>query len=387
MDNGNLLLLLIVLLLGLLLGRISIKGKKSSSETDLNCSQSYIQGLNYLLANNSDKAIQLFVDLIKVDNETMETHLALGNLFRSKGEVDKAIKIHQNLIARPNLDQAQRVMALSELASDYLKAGLLDRAENLYKELLQINPKNRSALKHLLELYTMEKSWGEAREVAEILYNLKEPDSMMVLNHCYCEMAELQIKQGNLREARSLLDKALLIDTDCIRAKLLIIDIHLRNNEETKAIKFLNQLVDKFPEQIELFIRPARELFLIRGTSSKYLQFLTEQYIKRPNAVVALQLLQGYLSTNQHEPLLSFLEQALQKSPSLNIFDFAFAYIKSRPQEMERLWPEILQQFEKIKNARHSYLCSVCGYSGHEMHWNCPSCNSWSSLKPLASTP
>jgi lipopolysaccharide biosynthesis regulator YciM len=191
MDIWIPLAIVLALLSGWLIGRLSAAGRSKSAPTEsLNCSEHYIQGLNYLLANKSDKAIELFVDLIKVDKETMETHLALGNLFRSKGEVDKAIKIHQNLVARPNLDQNQRAMALNELAEDYLKAGLLDRAENLYRELVQINRKNTTALYRLLEIYSLEKSWTEAREVAQALYDLEESGSRLVLTHCCCEMAD-----------------------------------------------------------------------------------------------------------------------------------------------------------------------------------------------------
>ncbi len=372
------------LLLGWLIGRLSNSTSKPSSTHDFNnCSESYIQGLNYLLANKSDKAIELFVDLIKVDSETMETHLALGNLFRSKGEVEHAIKIHQNLVARPNLDQNQRIMALSELAEDYLKAGLLDRAENLFKELVQINPKNAYAQRKLYELYSLEKSWAQARDAAQVLADLDEEDGRLILTHCYCEMAEAAMGMGNMREASSYLDRALQIDSHCIRALLLSIEIHIHSNHLNKARKLFKQLLDTSPQFIELYIKPARELYLQHGSAENYQKFLIEQYEKTHSAAVALELLKRYLNVDDHQTLKLFLRQALEQSPSLALIDFAFQYLKSRPEGLNDIWASLSLHFHEIKFKKTNYQCHVCGYESQNMNWNCPSCHAWSSFKPI----
>lgn len=374
------------LLLGFIIGRFSCSSRHSKSQTDSdlsNYSESYIQGLNYLLANKSDKAIQLFVDLIKIDSETIETHLALGNLFRSKGEVDRAIKIHQNLIARPNLDQNQRVMALSELAEDYLKAGLLDRAENLFKELVQINPGNLLAQRKLLELFTVEKSWKEALAVAKVLLDLGEPDSQLIVTHCHCEIAEQYLHAGNLKEARELLKKAIQIDDKCIRASLLLIDVHLKNNELTKATRLLKRLLKSTPQLIELFIKPAREIYLKAGSIEQYQSFLIGQYEKTPVTRVALELLESYQSSDKHEVLVSFLNQAIEKSASVELYDFAFRYYKNRPQKIDEIWQGLTNKFHRINSKHVAFLCNVCGYESQTMQWNCPSCKSWSSFKSV----
>jgi len=373
------------LLIGWLMGRLS-SSKKSNNQTNsdiTNCSESYIQGLNYLLANKSDKAIELFVDLIKVDKETMETHLALGHLFRSKGEVHRAIKIHQNLIARPNLDQNQRVMALSELAEDYLKAGLLDRAENLYKELVQINPGDVIAQRKLLELFSIEKSWRDALTAAKILHELGEADSQLIVTHCYCEIAEQNLEDGNLKEARETLLKAIKIDDNCIRALLLLIDVHLRNNELAKATRLLKQLIKSTPQFIELYIKPARQIYLNRGSVDQFQNFLIKQYEITPVNAVAIELLESYLSSDKHEELLAFLRRAIELSASLEVYGFAFRYLKSRPQKLDEVWRDLSSQFQRLKNSRIAFVCNVCGYESQAMHWNCPSCKTWSSFKPV----
>lgn len=380
-----LVIILVSLLIGWIYGRFSApaRNKNPHKNDPVDCTESYIQGLNYLLTNKSDKAIELFIDLIKVDKETMETHLALGNLFRSKGEVDRAIKIHQNLIARPNLDQNQRAMALTELAEDYLKAGLLDRAENLFKELVQINPNNRYAQRKLFELFSVEKSWFEAMQAAQVLYQLEDPDSRLILTQCYCEIADKFLKEGNLRDAREYLNKALEIDDHCVRALLLLVDLHLKNNDTSRASRLLNQLLKHSAHYLELYLQPAREIYLIRGSARQYQSFLIDQYNRQPNSSVALKLLESYQAGEQHEALIEFLQQSLQQSPSLELFDFALGYLKSRPQQLDQLWQDITGQFRQIKNKRLSYVCNVCGYGGQEMHWLCPSCNNWASIRPV----
>lgn len=384
MDIWFTFIIFLALFSGWLVGRLSKSKPSPPPQSDLsNCSEYYIQGLNYLLANKSDKAIELFVELVKVDKDTIETHLALGNLFRSKGEVDRAIKIHQNLIAKPNLDQNQRVMALSELAEDYQKAGLLDRAENLYKELVQINPQNAQAHRQLFQLYSLEKSWLEARDSAKVLLDLNEPDARLILSHCYCELAQQSLAGGNLRLAREQLDLALQTDSKCTRASLLLIDVHLKNNEIGKAKKLFEQILEPNAHQIELLIPAAREILLNRGSTRRYQEFLFKQYEKMPVSPLAVELLESYLAGDQHKPLLDFIKQALKQSASLDVFEFAMRYFKAYPQHLDDTWPDLTSQFKEIKNKRVAYTCNICGYGSQSMFWNCPSCKSWSSLKPV----
>ena len=372
------------LLLGWLIGRIGHgRGSQTDSEKpSLNYNQSYIKGLNYLLANQSDKAIDLFVELVKVDQETMETHLALGNLFRNKGEVDRAIKIHQNLIARPNLSQSQRIMALSELAEDYQKAGLLDRAENLYRELVQINPRNVQVYRKLFEIYSLEKSWPDAREAAEVLLELNEPDARLILTHCHCELAQQALNSSNSREARQQLNRAIEIESKCERARLLLLQLHLHDEELARAEKLFDQMQQTGIQHVELLIPPARELFRLLGSNQRYLDYLRRQYDKTPVSALAVELLSNYLAAEQHEELLEFLQSILRDRPvSLDVFGFAMRYFKHYPQRLDLAWPELSEKFIEFKNRQVAHVCQACGFGSHRFFWKCPSCQSWSTLK------
>ena len=227
MDIWLFLLVFAAVLSGWLLGRWQPFRKKEGRLVPDHISERYAKGMNYLLADDSDNAIRIFTDLIEVNHDTIEIHIALGNLFRSKGEVDRATRVHQNLLARPNLTRKQRHMAIAELASDYLKAGLLDRAEKLYREMIELKADPDKAYRHLLDLYITEKSWEEAVECAQTLFKMGEPEAAVEYSQCLCEIAAAAIESGNHRLAYKKLERALKVDADSVRAALLLIQLHL----------------------------------------------------------------------------------------------------------------------------------------------------------------
>ena len=195
--------------------------RKKSLFSDSNLSRNYFRGINHLLNEQPDKAIEVFTQMLEVNSETVETHLALGSLFRRRGEVERAIRIHQNLIARPTLDKAQRSQALCELAQDYHKAGLLDRAENLFLELTEIPAHMEQALRSLMYIYEQEKDWDKAIAVGNRLAKTEARDIEPVLAQYHCELGEHELHAGNAARARSCAKDALSIDQGCVRASIL----------------------------------------------------------------------------------------------------------------------------------------------------------------------
>ena len=254
MDLWLLSLVLLSISIGWILARWRLFRKKKTNNQVENCSDSFAQGLNYLLSDDSENAIKVFTKIIDVNPNTIEVHLSLGNLFRSKGEVDRAIKVHQNLLARPDLNRKQRNFVIEELANDYLKAGLLDRAEKLFKELIQLNNSNLVAYRHLLDLYIAAKSWDEAVDCAQVLFDRKYVDASTSLSQCLCEAAEKAVSKGNRKKARHCLMKALEVDESCVRAALLLIQWYLNVQDNSAAKKVFKRLVKKSPEYMELYI-------------------------------------------------------------------------------------------------------------------------------------
>ncbi len=383
MDIWLLSLVLVAILIGWVVGRWMSAGKIHSSNDSINYSESYVKGLNYLLSDDSQKAIETFSELIKVNADTVETHIVLGNLFRSKGEVDQAIKVHQNLLARPDLSRKQRNMAIGELANDYLKAGLLDRAEKLYKEMIQLKPDDLSPYRKLLDLYITEKSWDEAIKCAQLLYDRGDSGAAVILSQCHCELANSAMKTGNNKLVRESLAKALDIDPRCVRAALLLIEHHMNLNNVGAAKKIFRQLTRFNPEYINLYIAPAKEIYSQGREPTAYQNFLQEQYEKIPSTRLAIALIEYYASINQIEKARQFLSDVLKKSPSFEAFEFALRFLKSDSAHLSETWESLSTFLLSMQNKRTEYVCSLCGYESHAIQWNCPSCRNWSTMKPV----
>jgi lipopolysaccharide biosynthesis regulator YciM len=380
MDIWLFLLILAAILIGWLLGRWQPFNKNNEQQSDI-FSEKYARGLNYLLAEDSDNAIKIFTDLIEVNKDTIEIHIALGNLFRSKGEVDRAIKIHQNLLARPNLTRKQRHRAIAELASDYLKAGLLDRAEKLYREMIELNADPKQAYHRLLDLYITEKSWEEAVECAQVLYKMGEPEANVMYSQCLCEIASDAVDSGNNRLARNSLNKALEVDAGCVRAGLILIRLHLKTDNTATAKGIFQRLIQQRPEYMALYIEPARQIYH-SNENRVYQEFLQNQYQQHPSTRLAIALLEHYARNDEIEKARQFLSDILNKSPSFEAFEFALHFLKSNPDQLSETWETLSIFLKTLQDKKMEYICSRCGYESHAIQWLCPSCRNWASMKP-----
>ena len=382
MDIWLFLLLLTAIGIGWLLGRWRPFARRSGQPPVDEFSQRYARGLNYLLADDQDKAIEIFTDLIEVNRDTIDIHLALGNLFRSRGEVDRAIKVHQNLLARPNLTRRQRHTAIAELASDYLKAGLLDRAEKLYREMIEIDADAPQAYQRLLELYVAEKSWDEAVECAAALYRMELPEANVTYSQCLCEVAAEALQAGNHRLARRTLDRALEIKADCVRASLLLIQLHLRADETEAARRIFQRLTRDNPEFMPLYIEPARQIYQHREPGA-YQAFLQQQYDRFPSTQLAIALLEQYARNQRIEKAREFLSDILHQSPSFEAFDFALRFLRSDPDQLQETWESLSTYLKTLRDKKTEFGCAHCGYESHAIQWLCPSCRHWATMKPL----
>jgi lipopolysaccharide biosynthesis regulator YciM len=381
-DSWLFLIILAAIVIGWLLGRWQPFKKRAKNNQQDQFSVRYARGLNYLLADDSDNAIKIFTDLIEVNSDTIEIHIALGNLFRSKGEVDRAIKVHQNLLARPNLTRKQRHMAISELASDYLKAGLLDRAEKLYREMIELDADVLQAYRRLMDLYIAEKSWEEAVDCARQLYDEGDPEARVMYSQCLCEIAQQAISNGNYRRARNSLDRALEIDSDCVRAGLLLIQLHLNNDNLPAAMRIFQRLTRESPEYMALYIEPARQIYLDREPGI-YQQFLQQQYRQQQSTRLAIALLEHYARNDEIDKAREFLSNILHRSPSFEAFDFALRFLKSNPEQLGETWDTLSRFLKTMQDKKSEFVCSRCGYESHAIQWLCPSCRNWASMKPI----
>jgi pentatricopeptide repeat protein len=382
MDIWLFALVFAAVLSGWLLGRWQPFRKKEGQLVSDHLSERYARGLNYLLADDSDAAIRIFTDLIEVNHDTIEIHIALGSLFRSKGEVDRAIKVHQNLLARPNLTREQRHTAIAELAGDYLKAGLLDRAEKLYREMIELKADPDKAYRHLLDLYITEKSWEEAVECAKTLFKMGEPEAAVEYSQCLCEIAAAAIESGNHRLALKNLEHALEVDADSVRAALLLIQLHVKVDKLSAAKRLFARLVRQRPDYMVLYIEPARQIFP-QNEDPEYQQFLQQQYHQHPSTRIAMALLEHYARNDEIEKAREFLSDILHQSPSFEAFEFALRFLRSNPEQLGETWDTLSVFLKTLQDKKIEYVCSRCGYDSHAIQWLCPSCRNWASMKPV----
>src|SRR6476660_4080986 len=214
------LLLPIAALSGWVIGRRGSERTSGARVSEL--STNYFRGLNYLLNEQQDKAIEVFLKLAEINRDTVETHLALGNLFRRRGEVDRAIRVHQHLIARPNLNEDEKTVALLELGEDYMRAGLLDRAETLFTDLVAMDAHVPSALRHLISIYQHEKDWAKAIDHARRLAKIAGDSQGPVIAQFYCEQAEQARAAKNFADAHDHLIHAFESQPECVRAYIVL---------------------------------------------------------------------------------------------------------------------------------------------------------------------
>lgn len=358
--------------------------RRTSGRRELALRSTYFRGLNYLLNEQPDKAIEVFLKIAEVDSETVETHLALGNLFRRRGEVDRAIRIHQNLIARPSLDAEQRTHALLELGEDYMRAGLFDRAENLFSELIQIDAHKPSALRHLLAIYQQEKDWDKAIETAERLERASRESMSAVIAQYYCELAEEARQRGDSGAARQNLSQALARDRRCVRANIILGRMEREAGDHEAAIRSYRQVPEQDTEYIPEILEPMLASYRAMERYDEARQYL-EELMRRYDGISPVLALAGMLLERDGEQAaVAFITRHLRQRPSVRGLDYLIGLNLSRAEGPARDTLMILHDLtRKLLDGKAIYRCSNCGFGTRTMHWQCPSCKQWTTVKPI----
>ena len=342
----------------------------------------YFRGLNYLLNEEPDKAIDVFVQLLEVDSETVETHLALGSLFRRRGEVERAIRIHQNLIARPALDEEQRANALLELGMDYMRAGLYDRAENLFLELKEMNQHVRKALQNLIIIYQQERDWEACLRVSEELEPLVSESLGLARSHYYCELAEEALRRKDTEKAVRLLKKAARAEPESVRPTHLQARMAMESGECRKAIELLHAAVEQDSSYLSEVIGDLRTCHARlddRGGLRRYLEgFLDDS----ADVAVVLALTDLIMEMEGEEAASAFITEQMEQHPTIRGLLRLIELNSSLPHvKAGQILVGLKDHMERLLAELPAYQCTKCGYSANTMHWQCPSCRSWSTIR------
>jgi len=342
----------------------------------------YFRGLNYLLNEEPDKAIDVFVQLLEVDSETVETHLALGALFRRRGEVERAIRIHQNLIARPALDEEQRANALLELGMDYMRAGLYDRAENLFLELKEMNQHVRKALQNLVIIYQQERDWQACLEVTEALEPLIKEPLGLARAHYYCELAEEALRQGDRARAADLLKSAVKARPECVRSLHLQGRMAMETGDHHKAIGLLHAAAEQEPDYLAEVLPDLERCHRHLDDLAGLRRYLEDRLVQGADVAVVLALTDLILEMEGEAAASAFISTQMERHPSIRGLLRLIELNAGLPDvKAGQILVGLKDHMERLLAERPAYQCTRCGYSASTMHWQCPSCRSWSTLR------
>ncbi|WP_273761715.1 lipopolysaccharide assembly protein LapB [Aeromonas hydrophila] len=367
---------------GWYMGRRSVRQDTQKQSNQF--SRQYVAGLNYLLSDESDKAVDLFIQLLEVDSETIETHLSLGNLFRQRGEVDRAIKIHQNLVTR-QLTREQRQLALQELARDFLAAGLLDRAEALWNELCDDSDYEETALAQLLIIHQQLRDWDKAIDVAVRLQKFQGKKLAEPISHFYCEQAESALREGDKPAGLAKLKRALSVNPACARASLRLAELAMAAGEYEQASKDLLRVFEQDIDFASEAIPSLNECYQRLGRAHDLIPLLEQAVEDHAGVSVTLALAKLVEERDGLGQARALVLRQLRRHPSMKGFyqlvGFQLASAEEGPAK-ESL--ELLQQLvgEQIK-IKSTHKCRQCGFATHSLFWQCPSCRQWGSIKPI----
>jgi len=365
--------------LGWIAARIDIKHLLRESRA---LPLSYFKGLNFLLNEQPDKAIESFIEVVKVDPQTIDLHFALGNLFRRQGEIDRAIRMHQNLLDRADLPDDKRQVASFELGQDFHRAGLLDRAEELFTK-LDGSPFELQSQGFLLQIYEQEKDWQKAIAVTRRMEALAKRPYFKEIAHYYCELAQNALLRSQFDEARTGVDQALAEYKLCTRATILLGDIESQQGNHQAAINawqriesqnpaFLGLVADRLAEGYRKIGDPGQGIRVLRSYEDQYpsldlLTTLFNQILAQEGAEAATQLIKEELTRN---PTLLGLDKLLEAQ--------LMAAPADRRTDLELVKNLVGQHIKRLG----MYRCEQCGFRAKQYYWRCPGCGKWETYSP-----
>lgn len=344
----------------------------------------YFRGLNYLVNEQPDKAIDIFVRMLEVNSETVELHLTLGNLFRRRGEVDRAIRIHQNLIARPSLSRMQRSQAMLELGQDYLRAGLLDRAEGLFRELVDSEQLVKKALSHLIVIFQHEKEWRQCLEASQRLEHLGDTQQGQDQVHYFCELADEARAKGDLPGALALLKEAEQADVANARALLMQAELAMQGRNYKEAIRLFEEVEIHHPIYVAEVVEPLTQCYAELGREDEWLSYLREQYTKQSSLPLMKAIADDLSRKEGPAAAVAFVQQHLSSRPSLRGLGYLIDLRLVETGEGSTEFMQSLKQLvDPLVKDMPAYQCHRCGFSVRSLQWQCPGCRSWGAMVPF----
>ncbi|WP_313455759.1 lipopolysaccharide assembly protein LapB [Stenotrophomonas sp.] len=346
-------------------------------------SSTYFRGLNYLLNEQPDKAIELFLHIAELDKETFETQVALGHLFRRRGEVDRAIRLHQGLVNRTDLSDAQRVQALLALGEDYMKSGLLDRAETVFTELAQIDQRAPQALKHLIGIYQAERDWEKAIDNATRYEEVTGEPMGKLVGQFECELAERYRGAGKIDEARAAIARAYQADAMSVRAGIIEGRLETDSGNAEAAVRAFERAARNDPEYLPEVLQPLMQNYRKVGDLGGARAFLSEMTEHYRGIAPVLALTQLMEEQEGVAPARAYLGRQLKDRPSVRGESALIDLTLAEGADSTATLHDLKHITDQLLVRNPAYRCTRCGFGARTHHWQCPSCKEWGTVKPL----
>lgn len=344
-------------------------------------SSEYFKGLNYLLNDEQGKALEIFVKLVESNWDTIDMHFTLGKIYRKNGEMDKAIKIHQGLIARPSLPEHYRSTILLELGYDYLGAGWFDRAEGLFKEVLIQDKKSKEARHNLILIYQQEKDWFKAIDIAVDLFAETPEVVGPMVAHYYCELAELSKAKGDVSQLEIYAKKAFLYDASCVRASILLAEQAKAAGNYNAAIKLFESIEKQDADSMLLVIDSMIECHENLATQDKLYDYLFALQERNKSLFLQNVIANVIEKIEGKQKAIAYLSDKIKVQPSLVGLQSLMTY-KQKENDADEIFTSLTAAITIMKKDSAEYRCQKCGFSTNTHYWLCPGCNNWGRVKP-----
>lgn len=345
-------------------------------------SADYIRGLNLVLSRKTDEALELFIQMAKVDEDTLETHFALGHLFRRQGEYDRAIRVHENLLKRENLNDMQHDQAISALADDYLGAGLFDRAEELFRQMTESETHGQLALEKLVYIYEREGDWDKAIEShrrLEMLSGEKTPH----VAHYYCELAERALAAGDMATARDYLKNTIRSPSGALRGTLIRAQIALNEKRYREAASLYQQVIEQDRGFISEVLTNLFDCYEQEGWHDEFEIFIRNLAKSDPAANGAIAYASVLNDLTRSPALAECVTRFVTGNEVLNhLVDVEKLETGDASDRAEAL-ARISTGLRMLALSTARYRCSNCGYGSQRFIWQCPGCKLWESVRPV----
>ncbi|MGA1871154.1 MAG: tetratricopeptide repeat protein [bacterium] len=367
---------------GILLGHyIGAKNNNKTSFTSVDDKSAYIRGLQYIISHEPDKAIAEFTKAVQINSGTVEIYLNLGNLFREKGEVERALRIHQSILLRPSLSPRIKSSALMELGRDYSIAGFIDRAISVFKNITKLHPDKLDAYKELVNLYEEEKNWEKAFTTAKYIEKISKKNQSVTISHIICEQAKEKLAEKQIHNAIKDLKRAMSLNPSCIEAYLVLGDIYFNESQLDQAISTWQRVIHLDLPFSHLVYKKLEKAYLNKGNYDQIEQ-VYHSYLRKHTGDISTRLILAdyYQKKGAINKAIQILKDGLKINPHATRLSCALGEILIKEDREKEIIEEYKLLLNRIERKKQIYVCNKCGYKNNDIIWKCPQCKEWDTF-------